>query len=55
MAYQSRKRNYRSRRERYQRDMRNIRLIFIFALIAALILVFRNRYALWGWLKTYFY
>lgn len=55
MGYQSRKRNYRSRRERMQMHMRNYRMIFIFALIALAVLLYKNRWSLWNWLQTYFY
>ncbi|MCI5082178.1 MAG: hypothetical protein MRY78_10805 [Saprospiraceae bacterium] len=55
MGYQSRMRNYKSRRERYEQSTRNIRIIFIFAIIALVVFLFKERYEIWGWLKTYFY
>ena len=55
MAYQSRKRNYRSRRERLERASRNTKVVLIFATIGAAVWVFMIRHELWAWLKTYFY
>jgi hypothetical protein len=55
MTYQSRKRNYVSRRERLQKQLRVYRLIFIFLSIGIAVWAFKERYAIWGWLKTYFY
>jgi len=55
MPYQSRMRNYKSRRERLEQSTRNIRIIFIFAAIALIVYVFKERYEIWAWLKTYFY
>ncbi len=55
MTYQSRKRNYKSRREKLANAQRNTKLIFIFALIAGAILLFKNRVSIWDWLATYFY
>ena len=52
---QSRKRNYTSRRERYDKSIRNIRIISIFAFLALLVLIFKNRYDIWAWLSTWFY
>lgn len=55
MGYQSRKRNYKSRRERYEHTVRVTRLILIFGAIALVILVYKNRFEWWSWIKTYFY
>ena len=55
MAYQSRKRNYVSRRERLAKHGRNIRIITIFIVLALCVWVYKNRYDLWAWIKTYFY
>ena len=55
MAYQSRKRHYKSRRERYLRDKRNFKLILIFAAIAGVVLMFKNREEILFYLKTIFY
>lgn len=54
MAYQSRKRNYKSQREKYQRTTRNIRTIILFVLIAVAVWVFKNRYEIWPELNTWF-
>lgn len=55
MTYQSRKRNYKSRRERLQEQFRAYRLIFLFAAIAAAVWIYKERQDIWAWLKTYFY
>lgn len=55
MAYQSRKRNYRSRRERYERDKRNGKVILVFAFIGVFIYLIMTRHSWWGYLKTYLY
>lgn len=55
MGYQSRKRNYKSRRERNEATWKNFRTIILFALIAAVIIGFMNRVAIWDWLRYLFY
>lgn len=55
MGYQSRKRNYKSRRERNAIAGRNFRTVLIFLLIALVILVIKNRVAIWDWLRLLFY
>jgi ferric-dicitrate binding protein FerR (iron transport regulator) len=55
MAYQSRKRKYLSRRERLQRDWRNIGVLALFALLAALAWLVLNLRSILAWLKTYTY
>jgi hypothetical protein len=55
MGFQSRKRGYKSRRERLHTSLKNIRLILVFGSIALAVLVYKNRWDLWSWLKTYFY
>ena len=55
MGYQSRKRQYLSRRERFQRDMRNIKVVLIFAAIGLAVYGYMNRWEWWGYLKTFFY
>ena len=55
MAYQSRKRIYTSRREKMHIIEKNFRIIFVFGIITVAILLFKYRYDLWNWLKTYFY
>ena len=54
MAYQSRKRNYKNRRERLERDLRVWRLIAIFATIALVVWMFKNRYDIFNYLRTFF-
>lgn len=54
MAYQSRKRNYKSQREKYHKTTRNIRTIVLFLLIALVVWVFKNRYEIWPDLNTWF-
>lgn len=55
MAYKSRKRNYKSRRQRLQDHWRNFGVIIIFTLIALAILLYKNRVSIIDWIKTYFY
>jgi hypothetical protein len=55
MGYQSRQRKYTSRRERYQRDMRNIRIILIFLVLGLAVWALRNRHDWIAYWKTYFY
>lgn len=55
MPYQSRHRNYQSRRERNARTGRVARILVVSVLLFAAIFAFMNRYWLYGWLKTYFY
>ncbi|MEM1320252.1 MAG: hypothetical protein AAGG75_08345 [Bacteroidota bacterium] len=50
MAYSSR-RKYTSRRERYARNKRHIRMVFIFAVVAAIVLLYKNRVAIFDWLR----
>ncbi len=53
MAYQSRKRSYLTPREKNARTWRNTKLTLLFALMAAAVWTFKNRYEYWAWLKTY--
>lgn len=55
MGYQSRKRNYKSRREQNAMVGRHLRTVLVFLLIAAVILVIRNRVAIWDWFRLLFY
>ncbi|MCB0630980.1 MAG: hypothetical protein R2824_32285 [Saprospiraceae bacterium] len=55
MGYQSRKRNYKSRRERNAAAWNNLRTFVLFALIAGLIIGFKNRVAIWDWFRLLFY
>ncbi len=53
MAYTP-KHRYKSRHERYQTTKRNTKLILIFAGIALVILLFKNRVYLWDMVRFYF-
>lgn len=55
MGYKSRKRNYKSRRERNAIAGRNFRTILTFLLIALLIIIIKNRVAIWDWFRLLFY
>ena len=55
MGYQSRKRKYLSRRERYERDKRNFKVISLFTAIGLLVWIFMNRQEWLGYLKTFLY
>ncbi|MCB0637110.1 MAG: hypothetical protein KDC54_10860 [Lewinella sp.] len=55
MGYQSRKRNYRSPREKNAVARRNARVVLLFIAIALVVLVVKNRHDYWAWLKTYLY
>lgn len=55
MAYKSRKRNYKSRRERIHEHWRNIRIMFIFGIIILAVLLFKNRISIWTYFQTFFY
>lgn len=55
MGYQSRKRNYKSRRERNAIAGRNLRTVLIFLLIAGFVLIIKNRVAIWDWFRLLFY
>ncbi len=54
MSY-STKRRFKSRREKREQTLRNFRIIVIFSIIGGAILLFKNRVAIWDWLKIYFY
>jgi hypothetical protein len=55
MGFQSRKRNYKSIRERKKIHGRNIRVIFTFVAIASIIWIYRERFQIIDWIKTWFY
>ncbi len=55
MPYQSRIRNYKSRRERNQETRRIVNRILLFVMVGLLIFIWFNRVSLWDWFKTYFY
>jgi len=50
MAHFSRQK-YRSRRDKYQTVSRNTRVFLIFAAVAIVILVYKNRWDIWLWFK----
>jgi hypothetical protein len=52
MAYQSRKRNYKSKRENYADTTRYIKTTVVFILIALVVWVYKNRYDYWPELNT---
>lgn len=54
MSYTSRNR-YTNRREKYAKSMRKLRIIVIFVSIALLVLVFKNRVAIYDWFRLLFY
>lgn len=55
MPYQSRIRNYKTRREKNQAASRTVKRILLFVTIGLAIWVFMNRVSLWDWFRTYFY
>lgn len=55
MPYQSRHRNYQSRRERNARTGRVARILVASVLMFSAVLAFMNRVSIYNWLKTYFY
>ena len=55
MGYQSRKRNYRSRRQKLKDSYRFWRVLSIFLVIGLLLWGFMKRHELIAWLKTYTY
>ncbi len=55
MGYQSRKRNYRSRRERYNHHKQVAMVIIVFTLLGLAIYLFLRRHDWVPYLKTYFY
>lgn len=55
MGYQSRKRNYKSRRERNAIAWHRLRTVLIFGGIALLVLGIKNRVAIWDWFRLLFY
>ena len=55
MPYQSRRRNYLSRRERNARTLRTAQILILFVVLSAALLAWMNRVSLYNWFKTYFY
>ena len=54
MSYQSRRRNYRTPREKNARTWKHVRIFALFLLLAGAFWIYKERYAYWAWLKTYF-
>ena len=54
MAYQSSKRNYTSKRERYNKSVRNVKVTFLFIFLALIVWVYKNRYEFWPEMNTWF-
>lgn len=55
MGYQSRRRNYKSRRERNAIAKKNAQKVLIFIAIAIIVLIIKNRVAIWDWFRLLFY
>jgi hypothetical protein len=55
MVYQSRRRNYKSRRDKMKRSGQVVRLTSIFAGVFLLIYVWFNRVRIFDWVETFFY
>ena len=55
MGYQSSRRRYTSRLERYNKSLRVFRIILLFSLAFAAVYLFWNRYEWYYWLRTFFY
>ena len=55
MAYQSRKKGYKSRREKFQIVSRNTKVTLLFAGMALVVYIVMIRHDIWGWLKTFMY
>lgn len=53
MAYSKKK--YKSRRERYETTKRNTKVTLVFAGLALLVLLFKNRVAIYDWIRFQFY
>ena len=51
----TRRRRYKSRHEKWLQTKRNTRIIIIFAMIALVVLLFKNRYEIWDWVRSFFY
>lgn len=54
MSYSSRVR-YKSRRDKNRRNLQNFKWVLLFAIIAIIILLFKNRIAIRDYVATYFY
>ncbi len=45
---------YKSRSERYKNSVRKIKIIALFAAIAGVVLLYKNRVYIWDWLRWQF-
>lgn len=54
MSYTNRNR-YTSRREKFAQNKRKARMVLIFATLAGIVLIFKNRVALYDWFRLMFY
>lgn len=45
---------YKSRREKFNRDKRNFKLVFIFGMIALVVLIIKNRMKIYDWFLVTF-
>lgn len=45
---------YKSRRERVDRHGKNLRMVFIFIAIAAIVLIYKNRVSIYDWIRYSF-
>ncbi|MCB0706523.1 MAG: hypothetical protein KDC34_14500 [Saprospiraceae bacterium] len=55
MTYQTRRRNYKSRRDKLERSGKVIKLISLFGTLFLLIYGWFNRVRIYDWVETYFY
>lgn len=55
MPYQSRIRNYKTRREKNEAIRRVTLRILMFVALGLAIWIYLNRVSLWDWIRTYFY
>jgi hypothetical protein len=45
---------YKSRRERVDRHGKNLRMVFIFVAIAAIVLIYKHRVSIYDWIRYSF-
>jgi len=55
MARNRGKRAYTSRREKLDKSVRNIKIIWLFAIIAVIVTILLNRVYIWDYIRTSFY
>ncbi len=54
MSYTGKK-NYTSRREKSARNLRYLRIFSLFAVLFIIVLIYKNRYIVKGWLESLIY